>query len=61
MIGGEFDLSIGSITGASGMILAILSTQFGWNIWAAIVVAVLFALGIGYLNGYLVLRTGLPS
>src|SRR5436305_1116960 len=61
MIGGEFDLSIGSITGAAGMILAILSTQFGWNIWAAIVVAVLFALGIGYLNGYLVLRTGLPS
>ena len=61
MIGGEFDLSIGSITGAAGMIIAILSTQFGWNIWAAIVVAVLFALGIGYLNGYLVLRTGLPS
>src|SRR6266536_1519438 len=61
MIGGEFDLSIGSVTGASGMILAILSTQFGWNTWAAIVVAVLFALGIGYLNGYLVLRTGLPS
>lgn len=61
MIGGEFDLSVGSITGATGMIIAILSTQFGWNIWAAIVVAVLFAIGIGYLNGYLVLRTGLPS
>jgi simple sugar transport system permease protein len=61
MIGGEFDLSIGSITGATGMSIAILTTQFGWNVWAAIVVAVLFALGIGYLNGYLVLRTGLPS
>lgn len=61
MIGGEFDLSIGSITGATGMIIAILSTQFGWNMWAAIVIAILFALGIGFLNGYLVLRTGLPS
>lgn len=61
MIGGEFDLSIGSTTGASGMIIAILATQLGWNIWAAIVVAVLFALGIGFINGYLVLRTRLPS
>jgi simple sugar transport system permease protein len=61
MIGGEFDLSIGSITGATGMIIAILSTQFGWNIWLSIVVAVLFALLIGFLNAYLVLRTNLPS
>ena len=46
------------------------SKQFADNSWFVgvtprrnpeIVVAVLFALGIGYLNGYLVLRTGLPS
>ncbi len=61
MIGGEFDLSIGSTTGATGMLIAILSTQFGWNIWAAIVVAILFALLIGFLNAYVVLRTNLPS
>src|SRR4051812_23536559 len=39
MIGGEFDLSIGSMIGACGMIVVILPVQFGWNIWAAIVVA----------------------
>jgi simple sugar transport system permease protein len=61
MIGGEFDLSIGSMIGATGMIITILSAQFGWNIWASILVAVVFALAIGFLNGYLVLRTGLPS
>jgi simple sugar transport system permease protein len=61
MIGGEFDLSVGSVTGATGMIIAVLSTQFGWNIWLAIVIAVLFALGVGFLNAYLVLRTNLPS
>ena len=61
MIGGEFDLSVGSTVGATGMVIAILSTQFGWNIWAAIVVALIFAVLIGMLNGYLVLRTGLPS
>ncbi|GAC1366513.1 MAG: ABC transporter permease [Ktedonobacteraceae bacterium] len=61
MIGGEFDLSIGSVTGASGMIIAVLSTQFGLNVWLAIVIAILFSLGIGFLNAYLVWRTNLPS
>jgi simple sugar transport system permease protein len=61
MIGGEFDLSIGSMIGATSMIITILSVQFGWNIWASILVAVIFSLAIGFLNGYLVLRTGLPS
>lgn len=61
MIGGEFDLSVGSTVGACGMVIAILSTTYGWNIWAAIPVALLLAVLIGMLNGYLVLRTGLPS
>lgn len=61
MIGGEFDLSVGSTVGATGMMIAILTTQYGWNIWAAIVAALIFAVLIGLLNGYLVLRTGLPS
>ena len=61
MIGGEFDLSVGSTVGATGMIIVILSTQYGWNVWASFVVALIFAALIGMLNGYLVLRTGLPS
>ncbi|MDQ6748519.1 MAG: ABC transporter permease [Candidatus Dormibacteraeota bacterium] len=61
MIGGEFDLSIGSIIGGCGMIVAILPTQFGVNIWVAIVLALVFAVLVGALNGYLVLRTNLPS
>ncbi|MBV9228945.1 MAG: ABC transporter permease [Chloroflexi bacterium] len=61
MIGGEFDLSVGSTVGACGMMLVLLSTQYGWNIWASIVAALILAVLIGILNGYLVLRTGLPS
>src|SRR5262245_28348417 len=61
MIGGEFDLSIGSIIGACGMIVVILSVEFGWNIWLAILVSLVFAVLIGFLTGVLVLRTGLPS
>jgi simple sugar transport system permease protein len=61
MIAGEFDLSIGSTVGACSMIIVILSTQFGFNIWASIVIAMLFAVLVGLMNGYLVMRTGLPS
>ncbi|HEV7664725.1 MAG TPA: ABC transporter permease [Chloroflexota bacterium] len=61
MIGGEFDLSVGSILGATGMIVAALTVQLNWSIWAALAVALAFALLIGFFNGYLVLRTGLPS
>lgn len=61
MIGGEFDLSVGSVIGASGLIMSVLAVQFHWNIWPAMALAVAFALLIGLFNGYLVLRTGLPS
>jgi len=61
MIGGEFDLSVGSIIGASGMAIAILSVQYGWNIWAAIAASLGLALVVGAINGILVVRTKLPS
>jgi simple sugar transport system permease protein len=61
MIGGEFDLSVGSIIGVSGMIIAILSSEYGWNLWPAIAVALIFALVTGVANGILVLKTGLLS
>ncbi len=61
MIGGEFDLSVGSMIGAAGMITAILSVQFGWSIWAALGVSLIIALIVGAINGILVVRTKLPS
>ena len=61
MIAGEFDLSVGSMIGAAGMLLAIPMAEFGWPLWAALLLAFGVALVIGFLNGYLVVRTGLPS
>lgn len=61
MIGGEFDLSIGSIIGGVGMVIGVLSVEFGWNIWAAILTALVLALLVGAINGFLVVRTRLPS
>jgi simple sugar transport system permease protein len=61
MIGGEFDLSIGSMIGFTGMIAAIPPLHFGWPVWLAMLVSLACALLLGFLNGQLVVRTGLPS
>ena len=61
MIGGEFDLSIGSMLGATGMIAGILATTYHWNLFAAMLAALIFALIVGALNGVVVVATNLPS
>ncbi len=61
MIAGEFDLSIGSMIGFAGIVMAILSVQFGWPVWLAIVVTFVLCVTLGALNGFLVIKTGLPS
>jgi simple sugar transport system permease protein len=61
MIGGEFDLSIGSIIGAASMTLLLLTRHFGWPLWPAIACTVILSVAIGLANGLLVVRTGLPS
>lgn len=61
MIGGEFDLSAGVMIGSSGIVFGLLITQVGLGVWAAIPIVLAFGAVIGFLNGYLVMRTGLPS
>jgi simple sugar transport system permease protein len=61
MIAGEFDLSVGSMLGAAGVIVAYSVTELGWPLWAALALAAGAAGLVGFLNGYLVIRTGLPS
>lgn len=61
MIAGEFDLSVGSMVGAASMIIAITSEEYLWPLWGSIVAAIVFAALVGLFNGYIVVRTGLPS
>jgi simple sugar transport system permease protein len=61
MIAGEFDLSIGSMIGATGMITAVLTKTFHFDVWLALSISLVFALFVGFLNGLLVVRTKLPS
>jgi simple sugar transport system permease protein len=61
MIAGETDLSTGVMTGTTGLVAGLLATRAGWNLWPAMLAALVFALLVGYLNGVLVVRTRLPS
>lgn len=61
MIGGEFDLSVGSMIGAAGMVFALGVQVWGLPVWLSILLAFALAALVGLANGYLVLRTGLPS
>ncbi|HVV23514.1 MAG TPA: ABC transporter permease [Pseudonocardiaceae bacterium] len=61
MIGGEFDLSTGGMTGFTAIVAALLVGQAGWNAWAAIVVTFAVAALIGLINGYVVVKSKLPS
>jgi simple sugar transport system permease protein len=61
MIGGEFDLSAGVMTASTALVTAIFATQLGVSVWLALVFSLIFALGVGAVNGWLVMRTGLPS
>ena len=61
MIGGEFDLSAGVAVITSALTASMLSYQLTMNVWVGVIVALLVSLGIGFLNGWMVVKTGLPS
>ncbi len=61
MIGGEFDLSSGAMIGATGLTTGIMMTEYEMNVWVSIVAALVLALILGFINGLVVMRTGLPS
>lgn len=67
MIGGEFDLSTGAMTGAMGILIIMLVKEVGdlggagLNLFVAIPLSLVVALAIGFFNGWMVERTLLPS
>ena len=61
MIGGEFDLSAGVLVTSAGLINAMFCYQLGINLWVGAILSLVFCLFVGFLNGYLVMRTGIPS
>ena len=61
MIAGHLDLSVGTVIPASSMTIAIVSGLYGAPIIVGIIAALGIGLAVGFINGYLVIRTDLPS
>lgn len=61
MISGELDISIGAMIPAGALTVAIISGHYDMPIWLGIVGALSLGLVIGLINGFLVIRTAVPS
>jgi simple sugar transport system permease protein len=61
MIAGEFDLSVGSMIGFAGIVIAVTSVVWGWPVWLSIFIAFVVSMSIGALIGYITVKTNLPS
>ena len=61
MIGGEFDLSAGVAVTTSSLAASMLAYNLHLNMWFAAVLALVLALAVGFVNGYLVMKTKIPS
>ena len=67
MIGGEFDLSSGAMTGATAIVVLLLSKEIGefggagLSLHIAVPLGLAFALIVGWFNGTMVEKTSLPS
>ena len=61
MIGGEFDLSTGVAVISSALTAALFSWYFSMNAWVGVGVALVVSLAIGFINGWILIKTKLPS
>lgn len=61
MVGGEFDLSVGSMVAFTGLIFAACVVTLGISLPVAILLTLAFAAAMGLANGQIVIHTGLPS
>ena len=61
MIGGEFDLSAGVAVTSSALCASLFAFEFTTNVWVGVGVALVLSLLIGFLNGWIVVKTGIPS
>lgn len=57
----HIDLSVGYVAGFCGAIAAILMTKYGMNEWIVILIVMTIGLIIGFYQGFLVTKIGVPA
>lgn len=61
LVSGEFDLSVGSVAGLCAIVSGKLMTAGGLPVPVAIALALLTGIAIGLVNGFVVVRLGVPA
>ena len=61
LIAGEFDLSIGAMTGATSIFVAVAVTVGHWPFWLAVLAAMAMSVTVGLINATVLIKTRLPS
>ena len=59
---GEIDLSVGFVAAMGGVVMAdTVGPNYGWPWWLAVLAALVVCAGIGFIQGTIITRIGLPS
>jgi ribose transport system permease protein len=58
---GQMNLAVGAIGGMIGVFTGWLMQSVGLPVWAAVIVGLLFAAFVGFINGLLITKTGINS
>jgi ribose transport system permease protein len=59
VVSGQFDLSVGSMFGLSGIVFAV-ALEAGWNVWPAALAGIAAGAGMGLANGLLAVLLRVP-
>jgi D-xylose transport system permease protein len=60
ILAGQIDLSVGSVLGVAGMVMALLMSK-GWGLGPALLVGVAIGVGVGAFSGSLVAYANIPA
>ncbi len=61
MIAGELDISIGAMVPAGSMTVAVMSGHYELPMWMGMLGSIAVGVTVGLINGFLVVRTAVPS
>jgi ribose transport system permease protein len=61
LVAGQFDLSVGSGTAFTGVMLAYLVAQHDFPLWSGVLIVLACGLGIGLINGFFVTVVGVNA
>jgi len=56
---GHFNLALGSMAGLTGVFVSALMQVYGVNVWIAVVVGIIIGAVLGYIQGILIVKTGI--